>query len=113
MSDVLRANVSSVTQLRWRAMDQDLISVRVGCHYFVQQEQYAYGGFRCGITSARCGDFKWGTDGGGEGGNWHSRNEWYRPADAYYGPQNALLTIVMLTGLEGVSKPALQVRLVK
>jgi tripeptide aminopeptidase len=48
--------------------------------------------------------------GGGEGGNWHSRNEWYRPVDAYYGPQNALLTILVLSGLEGVSKPTLQVR---
>jgi tripeptide aminopeptidase len=48
--------------------------------------------------------------GGGEGGNWHSRNEWYRPVDAYYGPQNALLTILMLTGLDGVTQPALAVR---
>jgi acetylornithine deacetylase/succinyl-diaminopimelate desuccinylase-like protein len=48
--------------------------------------------------------------GGGEGGNWHSRNEWYRPVDAYFGPQNALLTILVLTGLEGVTRPALQVR---
>lgn len=48
--------------------------------------------------------------GGGEGGNWHSRNEWYKPVDAYYGPQNALLTILVLTGLDGVTKPALQVR---
>jgi di/tripeptidase len=48
--------------------------------------------------------------GGGEGGIWHSRNEWYRPVDAYFGPQNALLTILMLTGLDGVTKPALQVR---
>lgn len=48
--------------------------------------------------------------GGGEGGNWHSRNEWYKPTDAYYGPQNALLTIMMLTGLDGVTKPALAVR---
>lgn len=48
--------------------------------------------------------------GGGEGGNWHSRNEWYRPIDAYFGPQNALLTILMLAGLDGVTKPALQVR---
>jgi acetylornithine deacetylase/succinyl-diaminopimelate desuccinylase-like protein len=51
--------------------------------------------------------------GGGEGGNWHSRNEWYKPTDAYYGPQNALLTILMLTGLDGVTKPALVVRQVK
>jgi tripeptide aminopeptidase len=48
--------------------------------------------------------------GGGEGGNWHSRNEWYKPVDAYYGPQNALLTILVLTGLDGVTKPALQIR---
>jgi tripeptide aminopeptidase len=48
--------------------------------------------------------------GGGEGGNWHSRNEWYKPVDAYYGPQNALLTILALTGLDGVTKPALQVK---
>jgi acetylornithine deacetylase/succinyl-diaminopimelate desuccinylase-like protein len=48
--------------------------------------------------------------GGGEGGNWHSRNEWYKPFDAYFGPQNALLTILVLTGLEGVTRPALAVR---
>ena len=24
--------------------------------------------------------------GGGEGGNWHSRNEWYKPVDAYHRP---------------------------
>jgi acetylornithine deacetylase/succinyl-diaminopimelate desuccinylase-like protein len=48
--------------------------------------------------------------GGGEGGNWHSRNEWYKPVDAYFGPQNALLTILVLTGLEGVAQPALAVR---
>ena len=48
--------------------------------------------------------------GGGEGGNWHSRNEWFRPVDAYFGPQNALLTILVLTGLDGVTKPALAVR---
>jgi tripeptide aminopeptidase len=51
--------------------------------------------------------------GGGEGGNWHSRNEWYKPTNAYYGPQNALLTILMLTGLDGVTKPALAVRQAK
>jgi tripeptide aminopeptidase len=48
--------------------------------------------------------------GGGEGGNWHSRNEWYKPVDAYFGPQNALLTILVLTGLDGVTRPALAVR---
>jgi acetylornithine deacetylase/succinyl-diaminopimelate desuccinylase-like protein len=48
--------------------------------------------------------------GGGQGGNWHSRNEWYKPTDAWMGPQSALLTVLMLSGLDGVSKPALQVR---
>jgi tripeptide aminopeptidase len=51
--------------------------------------------------------------GGGEGGNWHSRNEWYKPVDAWMGPQNALLTMLVLTGLDGVTKPALAVRAVK
>src|SRR5712675_3526649 len=41
--------------------------------------------------------------GGGEGGNWHSRNEWYKPVDAWLGPQNALLTMLALTGLDGVT----------
>jgi tripeptide aminopeptidase len=48
--------------------------------------------------------------GGGEGGNWHSRNEWYKPTDAWMGPQNALLTVLMLSGLDGVTRPALAVR---
>jgi len=48
--------------------------------------------------------------GGGEGGNWHARNEWYKPVDAYYGPQNALLMVLMLSGLDGLAKPALAVR---
>jgi acetylornithine deacetylase/succinyl-diaminopimelate desuccinylase-like protein len=48
--------------------------------------------------------------GGGEGGNWHSRNEWYRPTDAWMGPQSALLTVLMLVGLYEVAKPALAVR---
>jgi di/tripeptidase len=48
--------------------------------------------------------------GGGEGGNWHSRNEWYRPIDAYFGPQNALLTMLVLSGVDGVTKPMLPTR---
>jgi tripeptide aminopeptidase len=48
--------------------------------------------------------------GGGEGGNWHSRNEWYKPVDAWMGPQNALLTVLMLSGLDGVTKPSLAVK---
>jgi hypothetical protein len=48
--------------------------------------------------------------GGGEGGNWHSLNEWFKPADAHHGPQNALLTILALAGLDGVTQPMLAVR---
>ena len=48
--------------------------------------------------------------GGGEGGNLHSKNEWYRPAEAWLGPQGALLTVLTLTGLDGTSKPTLVVR---
>jgi hypothetical protein len=48
--------------------------------------------------------------GGGEGGNWHSRNEWYKPTDPWMGPQSALLTILTLAGLQGVTRPTLAVR---
>jgi tripeptide aminopeptidase len=48
--------------------------------------------------------------GGGEGGNWHSRNEWYKPVDGYLGPQRALMAILILQGLDGVSKPTLAMR---
>jgi acetylornithine deacetylase/succinyl-diaminopimelate desuccinylase-like protein len=45
--------------------------------------------------------------GGGEGGNQHSRSEWYKPVNAYAGPQNALLTLLTLVGIKGVSEPVL------
>ena len=45
--------------------------------------------------------------GGGEGGGQHSLNEWYKPTDAHLGPQNALLTLLMLAGFAGVSDPVL------
>jgi acetylornithine deacetylase/succinyl-diaminopimelate desuccinylase-like protein len=45
--------------------------------------------------------------GGGEGGNQHSCNEWYIPIRAYLGPQNALLTVLLLVGLAGISDPVL------
>jgi tripeptide aminopeptidase len=48
--------------------------------------------------------------GGGEGGNWHSVNEWYKPVDGYLGPQRALMAVLMLQGLDGVTKPTLTVR---
>jgi tripeptide aminopeptidase len=49
--------------------------------------------------------------GGGEGGNWHSVNEWYKSANAYFGAQNALLTLLVLSGLDGVTQPVLPSRL--
>jgi tripeptide aminopeptidase len=48
--------------------------------------------------------------GGGEGGNWHSRNEWYKNVDAYLGPQNALMAILTLVGCHTVSQPTLKTR---
>jgi len=48
--------------------------------------------------------------GGGEGGNWHSVNEWYKPVDGYLGPQRALLAVLLLQGLDGVTKPTLMAR---
>ena len=48
--------------------------------------------------------------GGGEGGNWHSLKEWYKPTDAYLGPQNVLLTTLVLAGLDGVTQPVLPAR---
>lgn len=48
--------------------------------------------------------------GGGEGGNWHSVNEWYKPVDGYLGPQRALLAVLLLQGLDGVTRPTLAAR---
>jgi acetylornithine deacetylase/succinyl-diaminopimelate desuccinylase-like protein len=45
--------------------------------------------------------------GGGEGGNWHSLTEWYKPTDAYLGAQAVLLTLLTLVGVDGVSQPML------
>jgi len=46
--------------------------------------------------------------GGGQGGKAHSPDEWYRPVDAWLGPQSVLLTTLALVGLEGVSAPTLR-----
>ena len=51
--------------------------------------------------------------GGGDGGGWHSQREWYKPTDAYLGPQNALLTALVLVGVQGVSQPVLAERTAK
>jgi len=48
--------------------------------------------------------------GGGEGAAWHSLREWYKPTDAYVGPQHVLLTVLALAGVDGVSQPLLAIR---
>jgi acetylornithine deacetylase/succinyl-diaminopimelate desuccinylase-like protein len=48
--------------------------------------------------------------GGGEGGNWHSLTEWYKPTDAHLGAQAVLLTLLTLVGVDGVSQPTLPAR---
>jgi acetylornithine deacetylase/succinyl-diaminopimelate desuccinylase-like protein len=45
--------------------------------------------------------------GGGEGGDAHTTGEWYRPTESHLGPQSALLLVLALSGLEGVTKPML------
>lgn len=45
--------------------------------------------------------------GGGKEQNNHSPSEWFDPTDAYVGPQRVFLTILGLTGIEGVSAPLL------
>ena len=50
-------------------------------------------------------------NGGGVGDQAHSPDEWYQHLDAWRGPQVLLLTTLKLSGLTGVSKPALAVRL--
>ena len=45
--------------------------------------------------------------GGGHGDKAHSADEWYEHVNAWQGPQVLLLTTLRLSGLAGVSKPAL------
>ncbi|MEK4974437.1 M20/M25/M40 family metallo-hydrolase [Niallia sp. FSL R7-0648] len=46
--------------------------------------------------------------GGGEGGGFHTLQEYYNPAGAYTGAQKILLTILGLVGLEQVTAPLLE-----
>ena len=46
--------------------------------------------------------------GGGLGGSNHSLSEWYKPVNGYAGPQQVLLTLLTLVGVQGVSEPALR-----
>jgi acetylornithine deacetylase/succinyl-diaminopimelate desuccinylase-like protein len=48
--------------------------------------------------------------GGGEGGGTHSLGEWYKPTEAWKGPQSVLLMVLALTGLAGVNEPLLEIR---
>ncbi|GAA0327762.1 M20/M25/M40 family metallo-hydrolase [Bacillus carboniphilus] len=48
--------------------------------------------------------------GGGKFGGIHTKEEYFDPTDAYYGPQKILLTILGLIGVAGVSKPLLEKR---
>ena len=50
----------------------------------------------------------WG--GGGKEGFNHNVKEWYEPVDAYLGPQLALLTSLVLVGIDGVTEPVLEKR---
>lgn len=45
--------------------------------------------------------------GGGIGGGSHAPQEWFSPLNAWRGPQNTLLAILALVGVEGVSEPLL------
>ncbi len=47
---------------------------------------------------------------GGDHQAMHSLNESYKPTDAWLGPQNALLVVLGLAGLDGVSPPLLEAR---
>jgi di/tripeptidase len=46
--------------------------------------------------------------GGGEGGDAHTTGEWYRPTESHLGPQSALLLVLALAGLDGVTTPMLK-----
>ncbi len=48
--------------------------------------------------------------GGGEGGGAHGPDEWYRPVDAWQGPQALLISTLALVGLHGATKPELPAR---
>jgi CubicO group peptidase (beta-lactamase class C family)/acetylornithine deacetylase/succinyl-diaminopimelate desuccinylase-like protein len=46
--------------------------------------------------------------GGGLAGDLHSPGEWFEPKDAWVGPQVALLTVLGLVGVDGVTEPLLE-----
>lgn len=48
--------------------------------------------------------------GGGIGGGSHAPQEWFSPLNAWRGPQNTLLAILALVGVDGLSDPLLPKR---
>ena len=48
--------------------------------------------------------------GGGIGGGSHASQEWYSPLNAWRGPQNTLLAMLALVGVDGVTEPLLPKR---
>jgi di/tripeptidase len=46
----------------------------------------------------------------GIGGGSHSLGEWYTPSNNWLGPQNVVLTLLALAGIEGVTEPLLDKR---
>ncbi|HAJ75006.1 MAG TPA: peptidase M20 [Gammaproteobacteria bacterium] len=48
--------------------------------------------------------------GGGNGGGSHSPGEWFAPVNSHEGPQTALLIVLALAGIEGVSPALLEER---
>ena len=51
--------------------------------------------------------------GGGESSGWHTRDEWYNPANAWQGAQISLVTVLGLVGVKGVVEPVLEKRKAK
>jgi acetylornithine deacetylase/succinyl-diaminopimelate desuccinylase-like protein len=48
--------------------------------------------------------------GGGEGADFHSPGEYYRPVEPWIGAQRIVLTVLALVGVDGVSEPLLRER---
>lgn len=47
---------------------------------------------------------------GGKTGNFHARDEWFDPANAWEGAQSSLAAVLALVGVQGVSEPLLDKR---
>ncbi len=72
----------------------------------VEHIQYGYSSTDCNIPIS-LGIPAIAIPGGGASGGNHSLGEWYDPTLGHLGPQNALLTVLLLTGLAGVTAPQL------